>query len=87
MSNEQAKTQVSTSAIIADLTNGLNRKDIAAKYGTSVAQVNRWFKHPSLKGLRPKGKSDFELVIDTPAVERKEKKAAPAAEVSETDGI
>ena len=58
------KVQISVAMIEADLINGLNRDEIAEKYEAPRTVINRFFKHPALKGKRPKHKSQFELVVD-----------------------
>lgn len=63
------KAQVlTTSQILNDLDNGLDRKAIATKYGLSMLEVKVLFEHPALKGKRPKRalkKISFTLVDDT----------------------
>lgn len=61
-----AKPQIklSVSGIITDLENGLDRTAIATKYDLSTAEVNEVFKHPKLKGLRPKRKITRIMLID-----------------------
>ena len=58
------KVQITVEQIEADLINGLNRDEIAEKYGAPRTVINRFFKHKALKGKRPKHKSMFELVVD-----------------------
>lgn len=58
------KIQITVDMIKTDLINGLNRDEIAEKYKAPRTVINRFFKHPALKGLRPKHKSQFELVVD-----------------------
>jgi hypothetical protein len=56
--------KLSVSGIIMDLENGLDRTAIATKYGMSSTEVNEVFKHPKLKGLRPKRKTTRITLID-----------------------
>lgn len=81
------KIQITPEQIRTDLLNGLNRDEIAEKYGAPRTVINRFFKHPSLKGLRPKHKSQFELVVDGEAVPVNaipvEKTVKPVTEVFE----
>lgn len=83
------KVQISVEAIKTDLINGLNRDEIAAKYGAPRTVINKFFKHESLKGLRPKHKSQFELVVDGTVVPVNsipvEKTVKPATEVFEAE--
>lgn len=75
MSNEAKKVatprvSVTATMIKADLAEGLNRKEIAVKYGVPKAQVDKIFKDPRLAGNRPKGKASLILVDEedyTPA--------------------
>jgi hypothetical protein len=64
--SKTAKPQIklSVSGIITDLENGLDRTAIATKYDLSTAEVNEVFKHPKLKGLRPKRKITRIMLID-----------------------
>lgn len=63
------KAQVlTTSQILNDLDNGLDRKAIAIKYGLNMTEIKVLFEHPALKGKRPKRalkKVSFTLVDDT----------------------
>ena len=65
------KAQVlTTSQILNDLDNGLDRKAIATKYGLNMTEVKVLFEHPALKGKRPKRalkQVSFTLVDDTKA--------------------
>lgn len=83
------KIQITPEQIKTDLINGLNRDEIAEKYGMPRTVVNRFFKHESLKGLRPKQKSQWELVVDGEVVPvnaiPNEKKVKPAEETIETE--
>jgi hypothetical protein len=56
--------KLSVSGIMMDLENGLDRTAIATKYGMSTGEVNEVFKHPKLKGLRPKRKTTRITLID-----------------------
>jgi hypothetical protein len=58
------KIQITVEALKEDSLNGLNRKAIAQKYGIAKAAVDKLFKHPSLRGIRPKHASDIELVLE-----------------------
>jgi hypothetical protein len=84
MSNEAKvkvePVQVTPSAIKADLAAGLNRKEIAVKYGVPKAQVDKIFKDPRIAGNRPKGKASLVLIDDEPetAVNAEQAVGAPA---------
>jgi hypothetical protein len=56
--------KLTVSGIITDLENGLDRTAIATKYDLSTTEVNEIFKHPKLKGLRPKRKITRIMLID-----------------------
>jgi len=60
------KKQISVSAVIDDLNNGLSRLQIGEKYGLTAREVKEMFKHPSLKGKKAKKvfEPSFELVDD-----------------------
>lgn len=64
--SKAAKPQIklTVSGIIMDLENGLDRTAIATKYDLSTSEVNEIFKHPKLKGLRPKRKTTRITLID-----------------------
>jgi hypothetical protein len=48
-----SKQTITTSMIIEDLANTLDRKAIQEKYGLELWEVTRMFEHPTLKGKRP----------------------------------
>lgn len=57
--------QIKVSEILNDLTNGLTRADIKAKYNLSTAQMKSIFSHPKLKGRKTKQVTQpIELVDD-----------------------
>ena len=60
------KKQISVSAVIEDLNNGLSRLQIGEKYGLTARETKEMFKHPSLKGKKAKKVfvPSFELVDD-----------------------
>ena len=67
---EQVETPkvFTTSQILEDLDNGLDRKAIATKYGLNQAEMKVLFEHPVLKGKRAKRalkKVSFTLIDDT----------------------
>jgi len=60
---------ITTSQIIEDLENGIDRKGIAEKYNLKDSEVKIMFQHPALKGKRVKKNKvktlSFKLVDDT----------------------
>lgn len=61
------KKIISVSAILTDLEDGLQRKDIRAKYALTVKQMSYLFNHPSLKGKKAKKNvaNELEILDDT----------------------
>ena len=62
---------ITTSMIIADLENGIDRPGIKEKYGLENWEVTQMFKHPALKGKKARKvrKMSFNFVDDTPTVD------------------
>jgi len=62
---------ITTSMIINDLENGIDRKGIQTKYGLESWEVVQMFKHPALKGKKARKvkKMSFTFVDDTPTVD------------------
>ena len=58
---------ITTSMIIEDLENGIDRTGIKEKYGLENWEVSQMFKHPALKGkkVRKVRKMSFNFVDDT----------------------
>ena len=59
--------RITTSMIIADLENGIDRIGIQTKYNLENWEVKQMFQHPTLKGKKAKKirKLSFEFVDDT----------------------
>ena len=59
--------RITTSMIIEDLENGIDRKGIQEKYSLAGWEVTQIFQHPTLKGRKVKKvkKLSFEFVDDT----------------------
>ena len=59
---------ITTSMILADLENGIDRPGIKAKYNLEGWELTEMFKHPVLKGKKAsrKRKMSFNFVDDTP---------------------
>ena len=59
--------RITTSMIIADLENGIDRTGIQTKYNLESWEVKQMFQHPTLKGKKAKKvrKLSFEFVDDT----------------------
>jgi len=63
--------EISIMQIDQDLKNGINKSDIAIKYGIKKWELDEVFKHPFLKGRKPSRKKmlSFTLIDDSPSVE------------------
>lgn len=63
--------EISIMQIDQDLKNGINKSDIAIKYGIKKWELDEVFKHPFLKGRKPSRKKmlSFKLVDDSPLAE------------------
>lgn len=59
---KKPKVQITIEKLKELMLGGMNRKAIAEHFGAPVSVVNKFFKHPDLKNLRPKHASEFELV-------------------------
>ena len=59
--------RITTSMIITDLENGIDRTGIQTKYNLEAWEVKQMFQHPTLKGKKAKKvrKLSFEFVDDT----------------------
>lgn len=66
--NENNQLVISVEGILSDLDNGLDREQIGARYGLTKAEVREMFKHPRLKGKKPKKQSRFILVDSSEAL-------------------
>jgi len=64
---QETPKKITTTMIIADLENGINRDGIKSKYGLETWEVTQMFQHPTLKGKKAKKvrKLSFEFVDDT----------------------
>jgi len=62
---------ITTSMIIDDLENGIDRKGIQTKYSLETWEVTEMFKHPVLKGkkVKKKRKLSFNFIDDTESVD------------------
>lgn len=71
---------ITTSMVLEDLSNGIDRKGIQTKYGLKLWEVTQMFEHPTLKGKRPskKRKLSFNFIDDTNPVRKKELEEALA---------
>lgn len=63
--------RITTSMIIEDLENGIDREGIRTKYNLEKWEVSQMFKHPALKGKKVKKtrKLSFNFVDDTTTVD------------------
>jgi len=71
---QQASTTpqtITTTMIVEDLDNGIDREGIRLKYNLEKWEVAEVFKHPALKGkkVRKKKRLSFQFVDDTPTVD------------------
>lgn len=78
---QKEPVKLTVKQILSDLDNGLDRREIATKYGLTHTDVKRMFKHDALKGKKVKSAPGFELIED--GYEAPKKEAAPAATASE----
>jgi len=61
----EAKKQITISEILSCLDAGMDRSAMASHFGIPKAELARHFRHPKLKGKRPKAKMVSTLVDDT----------------------
>lgn len=59
------KVQITVEKLKELMLGGMNRKQLAEHFNAPVSTINKFFKHPDLKNLRPKHASEFELVDDS----------------------
>jgi len=62
---QNQKKQITVSAVLACLQEGMLRKEMAAHFGIPQSELARHFLHPKLKGKRPNVKPTSYLVDDT----------------------
>ena len=64
---QEKPARITTSMIIADLDNGIDRNGIRDKYSLQAWEVKQMFEHPALKGKKAKKirKLSFTFVDDT----------------------
>ena len=64
---QETPKKITTSQIIKDLENGIDRTGIQTKYNLETWEVKQMFMHPSLKGKKAKKvrKLSFDFVDDT----------------------
>lgn len=67
---QERPAKITTSQIIEDLENGINREGIKEKYNLESWMVSQLFQHPELKGKKAKKvrKLPFEIIDDTSGV-------------------
>jgi hypothetical protein len=78
--------KITTTMIIADLENGIDRNGIKAKYNLEAWEVKQMFMHPTLKGKKAKKvrKLSFEFVDDTENAVDPNQTSIPVEEVIPT---
>ena len=66
---QETPAKITTTQIIEDLENGINRDGIKEKYGLETWMVTQMFQHPTLKGRKAKKVRvlPFEFVDDSAA--------------------
>ena len=64
---QETPARITTTMILNDLDNGIDRTGIQEKYGLEKWEVTQMFQHPTLKGKKAKKvrKLSFEFVDDT----------------------
>ena len=77
---------ITTTMIVEDLENGIDREGIRLKYNLEKWEVAQVFKHPALKGkkVRKTRKLSFQFVDDTPTVDPAQT-SIPVPEVPNVD--
>ena len=51
---QETPARITTTKILNDLENGIDRKGIQTKYNLQTWEVKQMFEHPTLKGKKPK---------------------------------
>ena len=66
----QTPSTITTTMILTDLENGIDRPGIRTKYNLEAWELTEMFKHPVLKGKKAsrKRKMSFNFVDDTPKI-------------------
>jgi len=68
------KKPISIKGVLQDLTDGLDRPAIAAKYGITLAEAKQLFQHPALLGKKTRKPMTFTIIDDAPPpIEKKPK--------------
>ena len=82
----QTPERITTTMIINDLENGIDRPAIQAKYGLETWEVKQMFQHPALKGKKAKKvrKLSFEFVDDTVEVVDPNQTSIPVPTIEDT---
>ena len=83
---QETPARITTSMIIADLDNGVDRNGIRDKYSLQAWEVKQMFMHPALKGKKAKKirKLSFNFVDDTVAAVTPNQTSIPVP-VQDTD--
>lgn len=55
--------QITISAIIACLDEGMSREEIAEHFGVPLSEIKEHFKHPQLKGKKRRTKKEYQSVL------------------------
>jgi len=59
------RKQITISEILSCLEAGMDRREMAGHFGIPMAELARHFRHPKLRGRRPRAKPLSVLVDDT----------------------
>tara|TARA_R100000234_G_scaffold118944_1_gene100577 strand:- start:2450 stop:2893 length:444 start_codon:yes stop_codon:yes gene_type:complete len=85
----QTPEKITTSMILNDLENGIDRNGIKEKYNLQAWEVKQMFEHPTLKGKKAKKKRklSFEFVDDTENAVNPNQTTIPMPDGSEIDEL
>ena len=85
----QTPERITTSMILNDLENGIDRNGIKEKYNLQAWEVKQMFEHPTLKGKKAKKvkKLSFEFVDDTENAVNPNQTSIPMPDGSQIDEL
>ena len=85
----QTPEKITTSMILNDLENGIDRNGIKEKYNLQAWEVKQMFAHPTLKGKKAKKKRklSFEFIDDTENAVNPNQTTIPMPDGSEIDEL
>ena len=81
---QETPARITTTMILNDLENGIDRKGIQTKYNLQAWEVKQMFEHPTLKGKKAKKirKLSFDFVDDTENAVDPNQTSIPVEEVN-----